>query len=56
MIIILLASSTYTTYQDIQCRFNIKSDGAALIMTVLIFFFSINPNYLPAASYWSAYW
>ncbi|MBF0357114.1 MAG: AI-2E family transporter [Magnetococcales bacterium] len=42
-IAILLASSTYTTYQDIQCRFNIKSDRAALIMTVLIFFLVLTP-------------
>ncbi len=37
-IAILLASSTYSTYQDIQSRFSIGSDKAALIMTVLILF------------------
>jgi predicted PurR-regulated permease PerM len=40
---ILLASSTYSTYQDLQRRFTIGSDRAALIMTILIFFLVLTP-------------
>ncbi|MBF0454772.1 MAG: AI-2E family transporter [Magnetococcales bacterium] len=40
---ILLASSTYSLYEDIQRRLTIGSDRAALIMTVLIFFLVISP-------------
>ncbi|MBF0447488.1 MAG: hypothetical protein HQL67_04740, partial [Magnetococcales bacterium] len=40
---ILLASSTYPTYLNIQPRFNIGSDKAALIMTGLIFFLVLAP-------------
>jgi predicted PurR-regulated permease PerM len=42
-IAILLASSTYSTFEDIQSRFIIGSDRAALIMTVLIFFLVLTP-------------
>ncbi len=48
---ILLASSTYSIYEEVQRRFTMGSDKAALTMTVLIFFLVLTPViYLLAAT------